>query len=59
MGDSLGVVGFEMGVTVREVNVQYRFLARILHPDKHGTEITEMASKEEVEIFKLLNNAQQ
>ena len=44
MGDSLGVIGLEMRVTVRKVNMQYRFLARRLHPDKHDTEATEMTS---------------
>ena len=59
MGDSLGVLGLEMKVTVREVNVRYQFLARILHPDKHGTEVTGMTSEEAVDLFKLVNNAQQ
>ena len=48
-----------MGVTVREGNVQYRFLVRRLHPDKHDTEATGMVSEESVEMFKLVNNAQQ
>ena len=59
MRDLLGVLGLEMGVTVREVNVQYRFLERRLHPDKHDTEVMRMTSEEAVEIFKLMNNAQQ
>ena len=59
MVDSLGVIVLEMGVTVRKVNVQYRFLARRLHPDKHNTEATGMVSEESVEIFKLVNNTQQ
>ena len=59
MWDSLGVLGLEMGVTVREVNVQYQFLARRLHPDKHDTEAMGMMSEEAVEMFKLVNNAQQ
>ena len=59
MGDSLVVLGLEMGVTVREVNVWYRFLARILHPDKHVTEVTGMMSEEALELFKLVKNAQQ
>ena len=57
--DSLGVLGLEMGVTVREVNVRYRFLARRLHPNKHDTEVTGMTSEEAVEMFKLVNKAQQ
>ena len=56
---SLGVLGLEMGVTVREVNVRYRFLAQRLHPDKHNTEVTGMTSEEAEETFKLVNNAQQ
>ena len=48
-----------MGVTMREVNVRYRFLAQRLHPDKQDTEVTEMTSEEAVETFKLMNNAQQ
>ena len=48
-----------MGVTVREVNVRYRFLALRLHPDKHNTEATGMTPEEAVEIFKLVNNAEQ
>ena len=35
------------------------FLARILHPDKHDPEVTGMTSEEAVELFKLVNNAQQ
>ena len=42
--DSLGVLGLDMGVTVRKVNVRYRFLERIIHPDKHNTEATVMTS---------------
>ena len=48
-----------MGVTVRKVNVQYRFLARRLHPDNQDTEVTGMTSEEAVEMFNLVNNAQQ
>ena len=59
MRDSLGVLGLEMGVTVREVNLRYRLLAQRLHPDKHDTEVTGMTSEEAVEMFKLVNNAQQ
>ena len=59
MGDSLGVLGLEMGATVREVNVWYRFFALRLHPNKHDTKATGMASEEAVEIFKLVNNKQQ
>ena len=59
MQDSLGVLGLDMGVTVREVNVRYRFLARRLHPDIHDTEVTGLTSEEAVETFKLVNNAQQ
>ena len=59
MQDSLGVLLLEMGVTVREVNVKYRFLARRLHPDKHDTEVTGMTSEEAVETFKSVNNTQQ
>ena len=59
MRDSLGVLGLEMGVTVHEVNVQYRFLARILHPDKHNTEVTVMTPEEAVEMLKLVNSTQQ
>ena len=46
MGDSLGVLGLDMRVTVCEVNVRYRFLARRLHPEKHETEATGMTSEE-------------
>ena len=49
----------EMGVTVREVNVRYQFLARTLHPDKHDTEVIGMTSEEAVELFKLVKNVQQ
>ena len=59
MVDSLGVLGLEMGSTVREVYVQYRFLAQILHPNKHDTDVTGMKSEEAVDIFKLVINAQQ
>ena len=48
-----------MEVTLREVNVQYWFFARRLHTNKHDTEATGMTSEEEVEMFKLVNNAQQ
>ena len=59
MGDSIGVLGLEMRVTVREVTVQYLLFARIIHPDKHDMEVTGMTSGEVVDIFKLVNNAQQ
>ena len=59
MQDSLGVLGLEMGFTVRKVNVRYRFLALRLHPDKHDIEVTGMMSEEAVEMSKLVNNAQQ
>ena len=52
-------MGLEPGATVREVNVRYRFLARRFHPDKHDPEVTGMTSEESVELFKLVNNAQQ
>ena len=58
MQDSLGVLGLDMGVTVREVNFKYRFLEWRLHPDKHDTEVTGMMSEEAVETFKLANNTQ-
>ena len=58
MRDPLGLLGLEMGVTVRKVNVRYIFLARRLHPDKHDTEVTGITSMEAVEMFKLVNNAQ-
>ena len=50
MWDSLDVLGLEMEVTVREVNMRYRFLARRLHPNKHDTEVTGMTSEEAVEM---------
>ena len=59
MGNSLGVLGLEMGVTVREVNVQYRFLARILHPNKHNIDVMGMTPEEAIELFNLVNNSQQ
>ena len=59
MQDSLGVLGLEMGVTMREVNIRYIFLARRLHPNKHDTEVTGMTSEEAVKTFKLVNNTQQ
>ena len=59
MWDSLGVLGLEMGVTVREVNVRYQFLERRLHPKNNVTGLTGMTSEEAVELFKLANNAQQ
>ena len=52
-------MGLDFGVTVRDVNVQYRYLARKLHPNKHNPDILEMTSKEAVDVFKLVNNAQQ
>ena len=57
--DSLRVLGLEPGVTGREINVRYRFLARKFHTDKHDPEITGMTSEEDVEQFKRVNNAQQ
>ena len=55
---SIGVLGFKIGVTVLEVNVQYRFLAQRIHPDKHNIEVTVMMSEKAVDLFKLANNAQ-
>ena len=59
MRDSLGLLGLEMVVTAREVNIWYIFLAWRLHPDKHDTEVTGTTSEEAVEMFKLVNDAQQ
>ena len=56
MKDLLKAMGIGPGVTVREENVQYRFLARQLHPDKHGSDVAGMKSEEVFEIFKLVNN---
>ena len=47
------------GVTAREVQVRYRFLARQLHPDKHDTNKTGMTSEDAEELFKLVNNLQE
>ena len=38
--------------------MRYRLLARQLHPDKHDTEGTLMTAAEAVELFKIVNNAQ-
>ena len=57
--DSLGVLGLELGATVREAKIWYRTLERRLHPDKHDPSVTGMTSEEAVEFFKLVNNAQQ
>ena len=57
--DSLGVLRIEMNATVREVKIRYRTLARRLHPDKHDPNVTGLTSEEAVELFKLVNNAQQ
>ena len=59
MKDLLSVMGFRTGVTVREVNVRYRFLAKQFHPDKHDSQVTSMTTEEATEIFKLVNNAKQ
>ena len=56
---SLSVMVLEPGATVREVNVRYWFLDHQLHPDKHDPEETGITSEEAVEIFRLVNNAQQ
>ena len=53
------VLGLELGATIREVKVRYWFLALLLHPDKHDPEERGMTSEEAVELFKLVNNAQQ
>ena len=52
-------MGLEFGVTVREVNVWYRFLAQKLHPDTHKPETLGMTAEEAVDLFKLVNNDQQ
>ena len=59
MKDSLNGMGLSTGVTVHEVNVRYRNLACQLHPDKHDPVVSGMTSEEAVELFKLINNAQQ
>ena len=38
-----------MDVTVREVKIRYRTLARRLHPDKHDPNVTGLTSEEAVE----------
>ena len=48
-----------MDATVREVKIRYSTLARRLHPDKHDPNVTGLNSEEAVELFKLVNNAQQ
>ena len=59
MRDSFGVLGLDLGVTVREINMQYQFLSRRLRPDKHETEVTVMTSEEALEMLKLVNIVQQ
>ena len=59
MGDSLGVLGLEMGITVQEVNVRYQLLEQILHSERHNREVMGMTSEETVDTFKLVKNAQQ
>ena len=51
--------GLEVGATVREVKIRYRTLARRLHPDKNDPSVTGLTSEEAVELFKIVNNAQQ
>ena len=58
MRDSLGVMGLEAGVTVREVKLRYQLLARQIYPDKHDSEVTGITSEESVELFKLVNSMQ-
>ena len=58
MRDSLGVMGLEAGVTVREVKLRYQLLARQIYPDKHDSEVTGITSEEYVELFKLVNSMQ-
>ena len=52
-------MGLEEGVTVWEVKVRYRFLEQQLHPEKHDSEVTGVMAVEAVELFKLVNNAQE
>ena len=55
------IIGLITEVTVREVNLHYRYLylARQLQPDKLGLLVTGITSEEVVELFKLINDAQQ
>ena len=57
--DSIGVLGLKTGATVREVKIRYQTLARRLHPNKNYPNVTGLYSEEAVELFKLVNNAQQ
>ena len=41
------------------VTIWYRTLAQRLHPDNHDPSVTGMTSEEAVELFELVNNAQQ
>ena len=52
-------MGLDFGVTVREVNVRYWYLARKLHPYKQNPEASGMIAEEAVYLFKLVNNVQQ
>ena len=47
--DSLGVLGLEVGATVREVKIWYLTLASKLHPDKHNPNFTGLTSEEAVQ----------
>ena len=55
--DSLGVLLITGRSTEREIKTQYRILARIYHPDKHGPESTGMTSNQAEEHFNNINNA--
>ena len=54
MGNSLGVLGLEMGVTVHKVNMRYQFLAHRNHPNKHDKETPDTKSEKAVQMSKLV-----
>ena len=59
MFDSLKIFGLGYGATINEVKAQYRALARLYHPDRHGQhrERTGMTDEEALQFFQLINNA--
>jgi DnaJ-class molecular chaperone len=60
MYNSLKILGLGLGASEREVELAYRRLASIFHPDKweHSRHTTGMTLSETTAHFQLLNNAQ-
>jgi hypothetical protein len=57
MYDSLKILGLGYGATNSELKAAYRSAARMYHPDQHNQARTGMNDEQALQLFQLINNA--